>query len=572
MRNKFIYIALIFLLSTSACTVTRWRVIDQDKVDNSDFELLSNTEFLLQTGQVTPERPVFSLELFSRNEYEYTRKIESERTIQKYRPRTGFVLLSLLGASAAIYAAYDLQDNQPDSRDGILYATGGALGVLGFLNSKPVGEPTRTGEKRLLRKSGTEVRVDTVRTTSQSGEVVQVSVFYQGDIVVERSQRNFDNGQLEMNLASEIQPQNYGANPDEAFRVEVVRQGRVNNYEIPVTSIFQAFVEVQEEVSPLRNAPEVDRANVIIDLALGSQLELIEVQGEWTKVQYGSYQSYIATEDINILWRPSDFAQRISVIEVPFVPFGNIDVESDIPVLSDLNVNKSALIVVNENYVDQSIQRAFARRDGQLIEAYLQNGLGFLANKISSSYDFESSAQPTRAYTNLLSTFNEGESDVFVFLSGRGGFNSDGHPTLLTTDGISEAGRALDLNILFEALAALDAQSVVVIADIDFSANNNPGYNLDRLASVLTDANENAAVMFSTEFGNPSGVFMSAYGDQKRHYIFPYYFANALKEGHTTINDIKDYLDRNVSYTSRRLFNLPQEVVVFGNLNIDLAQ
>lgn len=571
-RQAYIWSLLFMLCCTSACTVTKWNVIDQEKVDDSDFKLLSNTEFLSQSGQVSPNRPVFRVELFSRNEYEYVRKIESERTIQKYRPRPGFVLLSLLGASAAVYAAYDLQDSQPDNRDGILYATGGALAVLGFLNSRPVGEPTKTGERRLLRRSGTEVRVDTVRASSQPGEEVRVSVYYEGDLVVEPTNRNFDNGQLEMNLASEIQPQNYGSNPSESFRVEVVRQGNVNNFMVPVTSVFQSFVEVEAEISPLRNAPEISRDNVLIDLALGSQLELIEVQDQWTKVQYGSYQSYIATNDIKVLWRPSDFAQRISVIEVPFVPFGNIDVESNIPVINSVSPNRSALIVVNENYTNQSLQRPFARRDGQLMEAYLQDGLGYLSNKITSSYDFESSAQPTRAYTNFLTTLNSGESDVFVFLSGRGGFNGDGNPVLLTVDGPQQASRALELNALFQGLGNSGAKSIIVVADIDFTGAGRSDYSLGDLANLITDGNPNSAVLFGTEYANPSGVFMSAYGDQKRHYIFPYFFANAIKDGNTSIGDIKDYLDRNVSYTSRRLFNLPQEVLFFGNPNLDLAQ
>ena len=572
--NKLLPILTLLLLFTlNGCSVTKWSVTDQEKVDNSDFSLLNSEEFISQVDQVSPTRPVLKIALFSRNEYEYKKKIEVERSIQRYQPRLGYMLFGLLGASASFYAANttEFENSLSKTQSLALNTTGALLVTLGLLNSKPVGEPNITGERRLLRESGSELRIDTVRIAGELEEKVAVTAYYEGDIVAPRTERDFTDGSIEINLAAEIQPVNYSSDPDDQFRIEFIRKGKISNYNVPVSSVFQAFAEVKEEISPLRNEAEINSDNVLIDLAQGSQLELIEVSQLWTKVKYGTYESYISTDDINIIWRPSDFAQRISVIEVPVVPFGNIDIESNIPTLYPATPERAALIIANENYRTPGSERTYVRRDGRLMESYFTDGLGVREYRISTVYDFDSNQQVVRGYNDFANSVLNEESIGLVYIAGNGAV-IDGIPYLLNINGLENIEAAVNLENLFEVLGKIESKSMLLFIDIDFSRSPNKSYNLVNLANILLEGNPNSAIIFGNRFGDTSSVYMSAYGEQKRHFIFPYFLAEALKEGNTQISEILNHLNRNVSYTSRRLFNIPQEIIFFGNQEIDLAQ
>ncbi len=573
---RHIYYSFVLLsaaLLLNGCSVTRWEVTQLDRVDTSDFKLLSSEEFIQQAYPVTPSRPVFNLALYAKNTYEYKKKVEVERSLQRYRPRLGYALFGLMGASAAFYAANttEFESSLSQTQSVALNSAGALLVGMSFLNTEPVGEPKKTGETRLIRTSGSEIRVDTVRVNGKFEETVGITVYFRDKVVIPRTDRDFSKGQVEVNLAAEIQPVTYTGDPDDQFRIEFIRDGQVRNYNVPVSAIFRAFAEVKADITPLRNEAEIDRENVLIDLAQGSQLELIEVSQLWTKVRYGTYESYISTDDINIIWRPSDFADRISVIEVPVVPFGNIDVESDLPVLYPATPDRAALIIANENYRIPGTERPYVLRDGRMMEEYFRNALGVRDYRSVKVYDFESNQQVLRTYERFVSNIYGENSTVFVYLAGNGTL-IDGKPYLLSIEGMERPTAAVDLESLFQALGNLSVKSVFVFSDIDFSGSQDLNYNLNDLASTLNSGSNESVVFFSGRFGESSFPFMSAYSDQKRHHIFPYYLASAMKEKRTSVTAITDYLNRNVSYTARRLFNRPQEVIVYGNKSLDLAE
>jgi hypothetical protein len=575
MIKHIVYSVLLLagLLLFSSCSVTRWEVNRLDRVDTTDFKLLQSEEFIQQMNPVTPSRPVFRLAMYARNSYEYKKKVEVERSLQRYQPRLGYAVFGLMGASAAFYAANTTEFESSLSRtQSVALNSAGALLVgMSFLNNKPVGEPKKTGETRLIRTSGSEIRVDTVRINGKVDEKVYTTVYHRNEVIIPRTEWDFSKGQVEINLAAEIQPVPYSGDPDEFFRIEFIRDGQVRNYNIPVSSVFQAFAEVKAEITPLRNAAEIDRENVLIDLAQGSQLELIEVSQLWTKVRYGTYESYISTDDINIIWRPSDFADRISVIEVPVVPFGNIDVEANLPLLYPATPERVSLIVANENYRNPGSERPYVLRDGRMMEEYFTTSLGVRDYRSVKIYDFESNQQVLRAYERFVNGIYNENSTGFVYLAGNGRL-IEGKPYLLSIEGEERSNTAVDLESLFEALGRLKLKSLFVFADIDFSGTQDLNYNLNDLAARLTDGNNESVVFFSGRFGESSFPFMSAYADQKRHHIFPYFLASALKEKRTSVTAISEYLDRNVSYTARRLFNRPQEVMIFGNKSLNLAE
>jgi len=566
-----LYLILLSLILCN-CTATRWAVIDETAVDNSDFELINSRQFLSQQQTVTPDNPTFRLVLLGEETYEFSERVQVQRTVQRYKPRLGFFAAGLVGAGAAFYAANSsvLTESPSRTQSVALHAAGIALGALSFLNMKPNGEPAETGETRLLRKTGTFIQVDTVKAVPPPGSEITLAAFFKNEEVIPRRSQDFSDGILAVNLANEISPELFSGTVDEPIRIEVSFDGNVNNYFVSAEQVFQPFIQVNTELSPLRNNPENNIENVLIDLARGSQLQLIEPGTQWHRVRYGNIETFISARDVDIFWRPSEFAQQLSVVEVPFIPFGNVDVENNIPALFPKSPNRSALLIANQNYDDALLERPYSERDARLIEEYLLQSLGFTQEKITSLYNFDSADQVQQAFEKFLDNLSANNKTSFIFLSGHV-FEEDDQLYLAPVRDIGNEEFALNLHEFFDALAEADLSRVIVVADLNFSALEEiTGNSLYDLSSELIQQ-ANTAVIFGSAAGQSSNLYMSANREKKYHYIFPYFFADAIKKGKTTLSEIVNHLDLNVSYVSRRLHDKPQDIRAYGNLNLNIA-
>jgi len=566
------YIILASLVFLSSCTATRWTVVEQSALDNSDFKLIGSTEFLSVEENINPENPIFTVKLFGEETYEFSERVQVERSVQKYKPRLGFFSIGLMGAAASVYAANSdiLTDSPTKSQSVALHAAAVALGTLSFLNMKPSGPPVSTGEARLLRKTGTFIQVDTVNAVPEPGSEIIFSAFYGDEEVIPRRSADFSGGTVSINLANEITPERFGDDIENQVRIEISYQGSVNNYFVPVENIFQPFIEVKTELAPLRNAPENNPDNVLIDLAAGSQLQLVEEGEEWHRVRYGNIETFLSSGDVEILWRPTEFTEQLSIVEVPFVPFGNVDIEKDIPVLYATSPARSALIVSNQNYADASLERPYAERDAKLMQAYFEQTLGFRNDKITTLYNFDSNNQVEASYNQFLNTITESTESAIVYISGRA-FEQNDVIYLSPVQDIKNPAFALNLNQLLKNLASIPARQITVLADLDFSSFGP--YNtqiLNKLAGILTSRKEKSAIIFSSKPNEASYSYMSQASEKKYHYIFPYFTAQALREDKTILSELVNHLELNISYTSRRIHDKPQEISAFGDLNMHI--
>jgi len=567
---KYVILASLFFLSS--CTATRWTVVEKSALDNSDFELIDSNEFLYVDKNITPGNPIFTVKLFGEETYEFSERVQVERSVQKYKPRLGFFSIGLLGAAASVYAANSdiLTDSPTKSQSVALHAAAIALGSLSFLNMKPSGPPVSTGETRLLRKTGTFIQVDTVEAVPEPGSEITFTAFYGDEVVISRRSADFSDGIVNINLANEITPERFANDIEDPVRIEISYQGSVNNYFVPVDNIFQPFVQVKKELVPLRNAPEYNVENVLIDLAAGSQLQLIEEGEAWHRVRYGNIETFISSDDVEILWRPTEFTEQLNIVEVPYIPFGNVDIEKNIPALYAVSPARSALIISNQNYTDPSLERPYAERDAKLMQAYFEQNLGFREDKITSIYDFDSKNQVEGSYNEFLNTISESTASVIVFISGHV-FEQNGTAYLSPVQDMKNPAFALNLNQFLNNLSSIPAKQVTVLADLNFSAFGpyNTGI-LNNLAEALISWKDQSAIIFSSKPNEASYSYMSQSSEKKYHYIFPYFIAQALREDKTILSEMVNHLEFNISYTSRRIHDKPQEISAFGDLNMHI--
>ncbi|MEQ8525583.1 caspase family protein [Gracilimonas sp.] len=572
LKNYLIFAALVASLLLQGCSSTSWVVVDDQALDINDYELISSQYYLESTNGITPNQPIIHFDLKSINTYEYAERVKTERYIQRYRPRLGYVLLGAAGAGLSYYAAFSDQflDRPSDIQRYALTGAGTLLTGLSFLNMKPVGEPTRTGESRLLRQTGTTTEVDTTSARPYNTDNPGIRISYNNRILVENKEWDFNRGRISINLAEEVDAGIFDENPRQNIVVEASYDSLTHRKEVAVPSVFEQFVVVNVQITALRNEPESNPGNILTDLAEGSQLKLVSKEGDWYKVLYGISETWVSVNDVRTIWRPSEFASDLSVVAIPNVPFGSVDVERNIPVLGRSSLNSGAFILSNNQYEGEFSERIYGQRDAKLMEEYFIQGFGVRSTRVVKAMNATSDMMVDRAYSRLASTINDSRHNLNVYINGYAEIR-DGQVYLLGSE-LSDDGELqyIDLQKLFRAFNNLDLNSIKVFADLDILNENGSTQPLDNLASIITDRNFASAVFFSSRPGQRSGIYSSTSGEQNRHSIFTYYLAEAIKERNMTMNAIYNHLERNVPFTSRSLYERPQNPLFFGNSELEL--
>jgi hypothetical protein len=572
-RASYTLCLLALLLLTASCSSTSWVVIEEDATDINDYELIDSKFFLDPNDTITPQAPIYDVDLMAVNTYEYAQRIRTERYIQRYRPRIGYVMLGVAGAGISYYAAFSdqLLQQPTDLQRYSLVGAGTLLTGLSFLNMKPVDEPTKTGETRLLRKTGTVMVADTIETLPYTEKLAKVSISLGDSLLISSKNYAFNENNISINLAEEVNSNLFGEDPIYDIKITVEYDTLTTVKNTPVESIFEQFVVVDTEVTPLRNAPDVNSDNVLTDLAEGSQLKLVGREGEWFKVLYGISETWISASDVYTIWRPSEFSSDLTVVTIPNIPFGSIDVERDIPLLGDLSQSTAALIISNDQYKGQYSERTYGDRDSKLMEEYFTRALGIRSNNIIKSYNIDTDEQMHNATDRLANLLTGNRDNVMVYMNGYA-VVKNGNLYLLGTNNSGEGSGLIDVRSLFEKIYESQPAKFIGFIDLDIIETDNSDLNYGSLVSNLSSNGTPSSIIFSSTLTQRSGVFSSPIGEKNRHSIFTYYLAEALKQNKTGIDQILDHLQRNVPFRSRSIYDRPQDPVLIGRLDLQLVQ
>lgn len=556
-------------------------------MDSTDYEVISSQEFLRQSSRLSPQDPILNLQLFSSTTYRYSEKVLMQRMIQDYRLRPGFVALGIVGAGLAFYAANSnaITGNKSSVKSITLNSAGGLLALTAFLNMKPVGEPRPTGEERYLRKTGSLVSTDTlqINTTEQTADV---DIFYGDQLVRQEVDVPLPAGLLNIDLGTAMNSVSISGDNPLPVRAEVRFRDSTYNYQFSLEEILQPFAHITSPLAELRNSAEEIPSNILAELVNGSELQIVErIDNRWYKVLYGISENYILQSDAELIWRTSDYSQQSQVVAVPQIPFGNVDVENNIPILSGVNRDAVGFIVTNESYGDSLSVRSYANRDGRLINTYLENALGYRPQRLFHIQDVESPGR-FRQTAQQVGRMATDSSDLFIYLSGytevsRNNGEYDFQFVPVSPESDSLAASSIDLKEVFRTIARMPSRKTVVVAELSFRMKGDSALSaqtltleqpLGRLANIVTSRKDSAAVIFGSTINQQSGLYVSRQGEDKKHRILPYFFARALQERRVVLSEIYQFLERNISYTSRRLHDRPQDPQLYGNISIDLVE
>lgn len=579
-------LSVALLLLSAACTSARWTVQNKSATDKSDFKVLQQKQFLQSVGTVTPDNPVLNLNLLSRTKYQYSQKVLVQRNIQKYRIRPGFLIFGLSGAAAAFYVANSniFRGNGTSTKSLTLDAVGTLLAFSGFLNMKPVGPPRPTGERRYLRSTGNTVKIDTVNVEDPSNAKASIRVQYKDKVIFQEDSRKITSGKLKISLANKLSEMQLTGPDPGAISINVNFGDSTYHYNYPVKSVLQPYARVTKQLTELRNSPEESPENVLAELARGSQIKISSSKRKrWYQVSYGVSKNYILKKDAELVWQPSDFAEENKVVTVPKVPFGNIDVESNIPILHGPNPNAYALVITNQNYGDDKPERNYAHRDGKLIEQYLINALGFSQKRIFKFQDINNFDEVRKTLSNIKIAAND-STELFVFLSGYGAIDRGKQNVQLNFLGVNgdtiDNQPSMGIHQLFQQISTIPSSKALVLGDIDFSrslsgtniSDNEQQRLIESEVSISSDNTRQISFLMGENLSQESSLYFSKNGTDKKHHILPYFFAKALQNRKTAISSIYQYLERNVSYTSRKLHDRPQDPLLIGSTSLDLVK
>ena len=183
----------------------------------------------------------------------------------------------------------------------------------------------------------------------------------------------------------------------------------------------------------------------------------------------------------------------------------------------------------------------------------------------------------------LYNWIKPGKSDVLVYYTGHGEPDQgtktaffvpkDANPDYIRIGGYS-------METLYENLARLPAKKITVITDACFSGQGGNGKMIIKHASPLAvsaklpEAGNSKISVFNAGRDNE----MASWYAEKQHSLFTYYFllgmsgqADANKDKTITAGELDDYLQENVPYRARRMYNREQHPVFTGNRNAPLA-
>lgn len=581
MNIRLSFILLFVLLFSISCTSSRWIITDQNATDERlDPLLISERNVLKIVEKPTVQNPVITFGVYTVAEQEYVQRIQVERTIQRYKPRWGFLTLGLTGAAVAALAA-NTSSIMPSVSSGTrlpLNIVAAGLAVLSFSNMKPVGEPIFTGERELMRRSGTEVVTDTLSSRFSNAQLdVDAVVSYRGEDLFSSRGINPSNGTLSINLSQVADFIDGDIGEDTYVTVALSYNETVLTQDVDITRFLSPYVMVTSPVAVLRNAPVLNELNIITEVGEGSLLLMVnrDTNG-WYRVRFGGSEVFLPVNAGEIEWMSESTGGAPDVFEFRDVPFGEIDVENSVPILKPRNSQDRAIILTN-GFADSAVLRPYLGRDHELFIFYMRHALQMAEDQIRY-IEMDSTQNWHRELAEISEM--ESEGSLFVYLSG---FATLAQPSTIYFDYAEQkAGEGLLSTFIINEFERINPSALFLIADLEYSFMNGESTSSavrSTYNSVLQEASQrllrvlpNSFILFSHRPGQQSSIYTAAGLENQRHHIFNYYWADAIKKRNTRVYELIRHLENNVDYTSRRLHDRPQEIQAFGNFTLNITQ
>ena len=588
MRLSKLFVGSLILFAGASCTSSKWISTNELVLDIENAETLESFPVLEVSKYPTASNPILEISVYNNRLIQSPMRYESQRVIQKYRPRYGFLTAGILGSAALFYISGTdriSERTRSKTQQNILRVTGVAALIGGALQLKPVGPPIYTGEKKIFGQTDLIITRDSSELYTEP-IIVRMNAAYNGASLVSGIERAVTSTYT-FNLIDELRLRTIVPDSLSFFDVQIVTNHQVLDLSIPVDDVMNKFVRINENNVALRSSPSELLPNVITTLAEASFLPWVEsLQNGWHKVMLGATPAYVSTNSSELVWRVTNGSGSDFIVTTPGGNYGAVDVESNIPATEIKNNKAIGIIFTNENYPVDIKSLSNAHRSGQLIHDYLINALGYNENRIiplayqggEHKFSDDLVINPDRNEINGHKV--DSETDVFFYFNGASKLILNNNiPESYLVPSTQQDGFEIQLYSLVQEIRRLNPASFTMVLDTDYSnttlfniSQANGPFLQSQLLEMVNDF-EHSSVILASNADQIAGNYISRDLRMDRvHGILTYYLAQAIKEGHTQLDQIRDHLRRNVAFTSRRLHDRTQDPIILYNESYNLLR
>jgi hypothetical protein len=242
-----------------------------------------------------------------------------------------------------------------------------------------------------------------------------------------------------------------------------------------------------------------------------------------------------------------------------------------------------AVIIGNKNYGDRAPSVDFAQNDAEAMKQFFVEVFGLSESNVINLRDV-TRADMESVFGNdrtpkgkLWQWVRPHKSDVFIFYSGHGvpGLK-DGREYLWPVDGDLNTPEIFGypLELLYKNLDQIEARSVTVFIDACFCGESSRGILIRGASGVRVTPKKIAESTFTVISATSQGQ-VASWDDENGYGLFTKHLLDALKgaadekpfgngDGRVTLNEIKNYLDSEMTYAARRRYGREQQATVFG--------
>ncbi len=247
-----------------------------------------------------------------------------------------------------------------------------------------------------------------------------------------------------------------------------------------------------------------------------------------------------------------------------------------------------AIIVGNKAYQDQDIPNVdYAHRDAEAIYKFVRDSLGFREENIIVLKD-ASQAQMVSAFGKkgnhrgkAFQYIHPNKSDLFVFFSGHGvpGLTAGGSYLLpIDADGETAEINGYPVDVLYENLGKTEARSVTVFLDACFTGNSHKGPLIKAASGIQVMPQPQKSKTPITVITAASEDQLASWDEEAEHGLFTEYLLRALYgeadkngwgngDGKVSLAEVEAYLDDEMRYKARRVYNREQRPTVIGDMD-----
>lgn len=582
MKNiiRNIRFAIILIALFSGCTTSRWIPSGELKQDPTQIRVLETSSKLVLTGNPTPNEPIIYLNIINDRLIEAPLQYESIRVIQRYRPRWGILASGTITAAGLIYLSEisSVSSTLTTSHKNIMRIAAAALITGAVFQLKPVGDPIPTGESIQLGRAEVRQYRDTTQL-SLNPVRVRINAAYNGEALVTGLEKVVT-GSLGLNIVEELGIRSLIPVQDDYIDIQFVTEHDVIDHQVKISAVMNQYVRILQSGTPLRSSPSTQFPNVITNAAASSLLPLSQTTDTgWYRVMLGATPAFVRSNEGELVWRTGSGSGSDMILSTTGSTFGTVDVERNIPEIGIIDSSSAAIIITFEGYPTGIRSLSNSSRSGNLVYEYVVSSLGIPAkNTARLQFDASStniSQQISSEINQIRANIPESELNrLFVYLNGASGIHSIfGEPTphILFPHSNEDASRYLTYADFFEQIMSLAPKSITMVLDTDFS-NRDLELNNQIVRNIVRDQFSNTIfsipnylVVLASDVDQFAGNYQSNdLRTDRVHGILSYYFMQGIQQGIATSSELQNYLQRNMTFTSRRLHNRAQDPIIWS--------